>query len=644
MASLQAKEEVFLSLSLKWPNGDEPTGLQKSKKSLEKTLQTWFNKHKTKVDCVVESIKDGTGVVKVSPPPELRILDDLTGKTLTSRDGEKVTIMSISLTKTGAQTSDDASTGPPPSLPEPQSVCAREQITKMNTGMFAFQRIDISKFVSIQDKMQAEKQSDPVSTAGNTLEERTMAAEHCLVPVGLFFYVSNIYKEEIKRIETKHRVRIESNVSVKMQAGQEDGNGKEAVTEFINLIQKGLSEYNNTVTPLKFVDPDQWGNALKVVQTNKNKLLLSVTSEEITTWGPTQSLQAFRASLNATINPLKQSEPALQNTTPKIDMTIKDPLVSAGLDIDDPVWKLMTTSSYEQIAKIKAKFGVDFEEIRRVRGKVTVKATFSRPGGNTAMESHAIRAVLNLYQQTVLSDRSLSQLSGAAWSSGSLNSFTSAHLSEGASGGLSLSGESPQHHTKPSKGRGATAEDTEEENCPICLGPFTNKEQLKCKHEFCKGCLKSAVQHGGPICPICKDVFGVIEGDQPAGTMEFFTYNTPLPGFPDCGHIAITYRIPDGVQTKIHPKPGQRYYGTNRTAYLPDNREGNEVLQLLTKAFNQKLIFTIGTSRTTGSDNMVTWNDIHHKTSKYGGPQSFGYPDPDYLKRVKEELKDKGIK
>lgn len=66
------------------------------------------------------------------------------------------------------------------------------------------------------------------------------------------------------------------------------------------------------------------------------------------------------------------------------------------------------------------------------------------------------------------------------------------------------------------------------------------------------------------------------------------------------------------------------YKGTFRKAYLPNNKEGNEVLQLLKKAFEQKLIFTIGESRTTSETNQVTWNDIHHKTSMIGGPSKYG--------------------
>ncbi len=66
-----------------------------------------------------------------------------------------------------------------------------------------------------------------------------------------------------------------------------------------------------------------------------------------------------------------------------------------------------------------------------------------------------------------------------------------------------------------------------------------------------------------------------------------------------------------------------RYHGASRNAYLPDNNEGNEVLRLLQRAFHQKLIFTVGTSTTSGVDNVVTWNDVHHKTNTHGGPERY---------------------
>lgn len=65
------------------------------------------------------------------------------------------------------------------------------------------------------------------------------------------------------------------------------------------------------------------------------------------------------------------------------------------------------------------------------------------------------------------------------------------------------------------------------------------------------------------------------------------TYNT-------CGTIIISYTFPNGKRN------GVKYKGTHRTAYLPDNEEGRELLNLLKIAFQRKLIFTVGTSVTTG--------------------------------------------
>ena len=69
-----------------------------------------------------------------------------------------------------------------------------------------------------------------------------------------------------------------------------------------------------------------------------------------------------------------------------------------------------------------------------------------------------------------------------------------------------------------------------------------------------------------------------------------------------------------------HPHPGRPYKGSEFTAYLPNNLEGQKVLKLLKQAFDQRLIFIIRQSSTTEKDT-VTWNDIHHKTNKNGGPQ-----------------------
>ena len=96
-----------------------------------------------------------------------------------------------------------------------------------------------------------------------------------------------------------------------------------------------------------------------------------------------------------------------------------------------------------------------------------------------------------------------------------------------------------------------------------------------------------------------------------------------LYNFAGYGTIVIDYSFLSGIQGVEHPNPGQRYEGTHRQAYLPDIREGREVLELLRRAFDARLVFTVGTSTTTGLQNQTTWNDIHHKTTTHGGP--YGY-------------------
>jgi len=191
-------------------------------------------------------------------------------------------------------------------------------------------------------------------------------------------------------------------------------------------------------------------------------------------------------------------------------------------------------------------------------------------------------------------------------------------------------------------------EKTEIDRCAICLDDYTEPKQLdKCSHKFCTDCIDHYFQAVKPQCPCCFTIYGEIRGNQPEnGTMTYTTLNTRLPGFGrnSSGTIKITYHFPSGIQDENHPNPGAPYYGTTREAYLPDNPEGRHVLKLLERAFNLRQIFTVGQSRTTGRDNVVTWNDIHHKTSTHGGMENFGYPDKTYLNRVQQELSAKGIK
>jgi len=69
-----------------------------------------------------------------------------------------------------------------------------------------------------------------------------------------------------------------------------------------------------------------------------------------------------------------------------------------------------------------------------------------------------------------------------------------------------------------------------ETECPICLLTLTNPRTLKCKHVFCTKCVETSLKHNNR-CPVCKEVQGVIQGNQPKGEMRTQTNYDRLPGY-----------------------------------------------------------------------------------------------------------------
>lgn len=175
------------------------------------------------------------------------------------------------------------------------------------------------------------------------------------------------------------------------------------------------------------------------------------------------------------------------------------------------------------------------------------------------------------------------------------------------------------------------------ECCQICYSDESDMIILKCSHKVCTVCYTkietTRTTMAGIIetfvkCPFCKGVCGIEIGTCADGTLEVSILPSSCAGYENFSTIYIRYIV-------TNPK-----YWLNRSTYLPNNDEGKEVLRLLKIAWDRRLCFAIGTSLTTGRENVLVWN-IHHKTAQTGG--AYGYPDATYLKRVKNELKAYGI-
>lgn len=91
------------------------------------------------------------------------------------------------------------------------------------------------------------------------------------------------------------------------------------------------------------------------------------------------------------------------------------------------------------------------------------------------------------------------------------------------------------------------------------------------------------------------------------------------------------------------PNPGAAYPAESREAFVPHNLDGRKLVDLLIRAWQRGMTFSIGTSVTTGRNGVVVWTGIPHKTAVRGGPP-FAYPDRHYVQECLKELKARGIR
>nr|XP_019569583.1 PREDICTED: E3 ubiquitin-protein ligase DTX3L [Rhinolophus sinicus] len=517
-------------------------------------------------------------------------------------------------------------------------------------------------------------------------EPKTRSEEksnHYKVPLPLFEYFTSIYPENMDSVEKRLGIKIKSlessnEVSIDFTSSQ-SGDIRVAQESFISDIQKIIG--TQELQSIALADSKQ-ANKIKQKLSHKfPKDLIKENGRQLTLVGTQDDISAARHFLAPQINESFVGAP----------VEILTAGIMNGIEVDTARYTLLEAELAQDILEIEEKYNTQ----KKVLGKKQKTRILFEPRlQELDLSVHACASFIDAYQHLscllmteVLSLKPLGkarkQLYGTKFNDDFKKRHPHVHLmlnqesvtltglpnhlakakqyifeKEGMS---PLAGEkwNEDHetpmdvdsndsetasrvfqHTASSEASGV---DKEEDMCIICMEPITNKLVLpKCKHKFCRPCIDKAMTYK-PVCPVCQTFYGVQKGNQPEGTMNATFMTRSLPGYERYGTIVIHYDMKGGIQTEKHPNPGRRYLGIQRTAFLPDNEEGREVLRLLRRAFEQKLIFTVGDSRASGASDVITWNDIHHKTNMYGGPDRFGYPDPNYLKRVKQELKDKGI-
>ncbi|NXU60280.1 DTX3L ligase, partial [Horornis vulcanius] len=519
----------------------------------------------------------------------------------------------------------------------------------------------------------------------------TEETDEFTVVTALYEYFSHTCKEEIKELYKKFGARIsikghdEDNTLIYMSSDKSPASLQAASDFFIKTFQKTTKDLTQEKVPIT----NSYTLKETIMKLNERfgNLLAKEEGNQLLLRGPGSEILAAKKFL------AEEGE----NSQAEKNMKISSELYKYrnGIEVDASVFKLLETIVSKEIENINSKFDTLVEIKENSYGQKVI--IFSPRPKTSDMSSHATESFINAFQSasamlrekiismklpedqktlnTLLSAKKFEDLNvklkkkedkliisglpdhlyaAEEYIKALLNTENSTQTknrvplfsdlsSQEATGGSKKSSIRQKNYLSSEGQTQAKTEENEEDECPICRDRIKNKETLeKCKHAFCKICIDRAMTYK-QACPVCNTVCGVLTGNQPDGTMSAKTMSFSLPGYSYCDTIQIDYVMNGGIQTSSHPNPGQHYGPVHRTAYLPDNEEGREILKLLERAFAQKLIFTVGQSRTTGQQNVITWNDIHHKTAVRGGPTRFGYPDPSYLQRVRSELKAKGI-
>ncbi|NXP80630.1 DTX3L ligase, partial [Ramphastos sulfuratus] len=489
------------------------------------------------------------------------------------------------------------------------------------------------------------------------------------VPSALYEYFSHVCQKDIKVLCKRFGVCIRSEddngiTSIFFTSDKGPASIQKANEIFTRIFQESVQNLKQEKIPVanSYTITDKimklnarFSNVL--VKEEKNHLLLR---------GPASELLAAKKFLAGD----DENDQAENN----IKMSSELYQYKSGIEVDSSVFKLLETILSKEIEVIKDKFDAVIEKRESSCGQKMLIVFRPRIKTND-MSSHATESFIDTFQSasamlrsklinsrlsedqkkrlnTLLNGKQLEDLHVKVNKKGDkfilsglpdhlnaaenhiLNSLitedvtqtekrtalSSNHSYQGGIEASEMKYSGRQKNILTSEGQAKAKTEDDKDVCPICMEEIIDKEILsKCKHAFCKSCIDQAMSFK-QSCPVCNTVYGVMEGNQPEGTMSTSTIPTSLPGYPHCGTIVIAYNMYGGIQTMNHPNPGEPYDGTHREAYLPDNKEGREILQLLKRAFKQKLIFTVGQSRTTGAQNVITWNDIHHKTNRVGGP------------------------
>ncbi|PIO16605.1 hypothetical protein AB205_0197590, partial [Aquarana catesbeiana] len=432
----------------------------------------------------------------------------------------------------------------------------------------------------LEQKFSAEKPPDTSSDWGSTDSQ----ADQVCFPSALYEYIMEIYRTEIDKLERRYQVKIvhrstpEGSTYVRFIPQGSESSPEKAKEKFTDKVQKVMDDWtqvivDSSVVTLTISDINdrvkgQWNNTLVIQGENKDIILR----------GPRDELSQVKTFLEKGDHKPADHKPADHKPArPRRDVNISTSNMKMELEVDARHMDILKKLKHREISDIEKKFNVKMEEKKK---NVSSLVTFRTMNAPPDLSPHASHSFITLLQKTFFNIErkeisvkpefpeervSLVQeqlmMSGIdivmEYSKGTVLlighpvhvAFAEEKLSGNQNPGRGQTGASSGEKTDTDSSSAATQKAEEPDKCPICQCEIEDKVILeKCKHAYCKECLKRAKAHK-PVCAICGVPYGKVIGDQPDGTMNVNTNKySSLPGYPGYGTIQIHYDIPSGTQ------------------------------------------------------------------------------------------------
>ncbi|ROL42417.1 hypothetical protein DPX16_8107 [Anabarilius grahami] len=354
---------------------------EKWKTTLQKAIQVWLSKMEGTASVLRLKLMDDQSCaeVQITPSTALEVLKKHTPISLKFKDKGKFKQVSARICPYEAR----SVTVPQKSMLKKNRAPSTKVIGSVTSG-------------ASEDTNNVE---DVANTAGITHETPAVLT----VPFFLSWYMHHAYGKEIKQIEKRHGVSICAEMSVLVNSTERSrpDSVSKASDDFYKLVKRCTDGFSDAAINHNHMHSDIVKQALRHIQSEESKMMFTMSASNCLFFGPKKFTDIIKREVEEmrVEGQFNDKSSQIREDKSSLDMDTKE--LPTQLEMDKVYWDLMKLSYKEQLSQLETKYGVSFNEEKQQK-IVTIKVQARSKGVQLInLESHAIRALTQLYQKLV---------------------------------------------------------------------------------------------------------------------------------------------------------------------------------------------------------------------------------------------------